>query len=171
MRKVKDKKKALRKARRTERKRLKRRLYIKLNFKRYNSRKAIFQQSIPPLNFSFISNTKNVWSYLLGVKNIFKEGYSVDFDLSPLDKLSFDALCLLKACLRDKNFKRKGTFSGNAPKKQDLRNLFLRSRFLDKMTHSYKVDRFDGEMINHRKSKKVVPGIARVVTEKICSNS
>lgn len=78
-----------------------------------------------PPEFNFIDNTDSVLSYLKDAEKYFRQGRGVTFDKSNVTDLSSDAIALFIAFLSGKNAR----FRGNAPTKEDLKELFEESGF------------------------------------------
>lgn len=134
-------------------------------------KKLEFVTSRPPENFSFINNADSYLEYLQSIHKVFKKWKSINLDLLNLTDLTFDALCLLKAELRDKNFIEWCHFKGNEPRDQTLKELFRKSWFYLGLHHNQKNLSFSWAMINHRKNIKVVEKIAKIVTDDICHHA
>ena len=83
-----------------------------------------------PENYSFINNTDEFLNHLNQAIKIWKSKKLVDFDLTDVENLRFDSLCLLLAYSRDKqNFKM--WVKWNFPKNPQIREFVRKSWFLE----------------------------------------
>lgn len=83
-----------------------------------------------PKNYSFVNNTDEFLRHLNQAINIWKSSKLVDFDLTDVEYLTFDSLCLLLASSKEKdNFKL--WVKWNFPKNPKIREFVRRSWFLE----------------------------------------
>lgn len=96
-----------------------------------------------PENFSLIENTNEVLEYFNQARSYLRKGNSVDLDISKIKSLTPDAIALLVARLRDKQFHHDRGVKGNAPEDKMLKQIFLQSGFYDFVDSEEKPKRLD----------------------------
>jgi hypothetical protein len=85
-----------------------------------------------PTNFSFVDSVDNankIIKYFWGYEEIFQEWYWAEFDLRPVQEMSFDALSLLVVKIRDSNFTNNKPTKGRFPRDKKINNLIAQSGF------------------------------------------
>lgn len=122
-------------------------------------KRSIFKSPKPPHVFSFINNPDMMLSYFEDCWKYSGDWYSIDFNLSNITELTFDALALLLAKIKDPNFCKTWLSRWKEPNDLELRKLFLSSWFLDHVQSNNKPSNFHGEMIHHESNTRVVPKI------------
>lgn len=118
-----------------------------------------FKSPKPPQVFSFINNPDMMLSYFEDCWKHFQRWNSVDFNLSNITDLTFDALALLLAKIKDPKFFKTWSSRWKEPNDLKLKNLFLSSGFLDHVQSNNKPSNFNGEMIHHESNIRVMPKI------------
>lgn len=150
--------KALRRKRRKKSKKNKPRLIL------VPLRKDVFLNIKAPENFSFIDNTEEVLAYFKVAGKALSERNQVQFDLKDITNLTPDAIALLIAKVKDKNFTRGINVGGENPEKKELKQIFHESGFLEHVNSSYKPPKNEKNLLMHQVThKKVHPDIAKQV--------
>lgn len=120
-----------------------------------------------PDNFSFINNTENVLAYFKEAYKNFSRRLRVDFNLKNISDLTPDAIALMIAKVKDRNFTRGLDTRGSKPDKQALKRIFEESGFLDHVKSAYRPPKNDGNLMIHQiSSKKVHPELAKQASER-----
>ncbi|MEI6766360.1 MAG: hypothetical protein WCM76_12015 [Bacteroidota bacterium] len=133
---------------------------VKRNLKPKNPTK--YKNLPSPPNFSFINNTENILDYFNLAEKTIKDRKQVIFDISEITDLTPDAITLLIGKINDKNFNRGIQITGNAPRDETLRTIFIESNFYG-YVHS-KIPKYnkDTNLLLHKEThNKVEPRIAK----------
>ncbi len=117
-----------------------------------------------PANFSLINNTEEVLGFFKEAAALLSNRNQVDFDLRDIKDLTSDAIALLIAKIKDKNFTRGLSIKGNKPVKKELKRIFDESGFLEHVKSEYKPPKNEKNFLIHQvTNNKVSPDIAKKV--------
>ena len=117
-----------------------------------------------PANFSLINNTEEVIRFFREAALIISKRHQVELNLENITHLTPDAIALLIAKVKDRNFTRGLNIRGTKPKKKELKRLFEESGFLDHVRSSYTPPKNEKNLLIHQVTrKKVDPIIAKKV--------
>lgn len=124
----------------------------------------------PPKNFSLIENTEELLNYFEQNRRLLKKCHSVNFNLSNVENLTFDALAYLMTKIKSEEYTNKCNTKWKGPKKPGLGRLFKDSWFLDHVRSqgegSPKWER-NGKMFKHFNEKRVDNETSREASEAI----
>lgn len=145
--------------------------YIKSisHFERFKNKKEIsFFKTEAPKNFSFLNNTNNLLVYFEENGKALWNWRKVNFDLSKINYLWFDALSLLLSKINDEKYSYWWWIKWKLPEREDLKKLFFDSWFFPEWQFWYK-NSWDTpwEMIWNFSNKKVRWEIAAKISEKL----
>jgi hypothetical protein len=154
-------------SRRELRRRLKKKKHPhKQRLRLYPKRRDYFLSIPAPKNFSFINNTEEVLGYFKVAARVISAREQVQLDMGNIEVLTPDAVALLIAKVKDKNFTRGLALQGVNPSEKDAKRLFEDSGFLDHVRSSYKPPRNESNLLFHQiTNKKVDPELARKVAK------
>lgn len=135
--------------------------FTKTEFGRRRKRKNQLYNIPAPQDFSFIKNTEKTLEYFQSARDKLSKGYPINFDIAQINTLTTDAIALQIARIKDANFHRNNGIFGNAPDKEELKELFLQSGFYDYVQSKGEKSTSRSKLIHKITDKKVEPKIAK----------
>lgn len=116
-----------------------------------------------PKNFSVVNNTVEVLAFFENAENILRTN-DIVFNLDNIEHLTVDAIALLIAKIKDKNFRNDKIVFGTSPKTDSLKKIFRQSGFYSYVKSKIKVNPTLYSSLIHKITKnKVEPAIAKNV--------
>jgi hypothetical protein len=122
-----------------------------------------------PSNFSFISNTEELLNFFNKLKGKFNNRNNVSLDLSDINHIDPSSISLLVANIKDDRFLRGMTVTGNTPKDENLKKVFLESGFFDYVKSSTPRTKHNN-ILFHKSNKRAIGEIAKDIVEKATSH-
>lgn len=125
----------------------------------------------PPEDFSMISNPEGVIKYFNDYRQFIWDGYSIKFDLSTVNSVSFDGIALLTTKIKDKSFRWTSNIKGKNPSDENMRKLFLDSWFFEHIDQQIGRKNIIWKMIHNVTDKKVKSEDAGLVKDEIIQHA
>jgi len=117
---------------------------------------------VAPDEFSFVSNTENVLKYFAFAEKTISERKQIILNISSIKRLTSDAIALLIAKITLRSFNRGIKIIGNAPRNEQLLNLFIQSGFYHYVqSKAPKLQTKPNLLLHKRTNHKVEPTIAK----------
>lgn len=114
-----------------------------------------------PENFSLINNTNEALKFFSEAEVILKNGNNVKLNIDNTQILTADAIALMVANINNEEFLHGGRVSGEAPKKSDLKKIFMESGFYDHVSaRSGFAKKSEGDLLFKKLSKIPEPIVA-----------
>ena len=118
-----------------------------------------------PSNFSLIDNSEEMLSFFHDVGIYVEKDRDIFFNMATIEKMTTDAiLYMLSQFQYYKQRHKKYKISGNVPKNDECRNIFVGSGFYKYVRASGTRGQSDANILTVRSASQVEPGIAKEVT-------
>ncbi len=115
-----------------------------------------------PNDFSLISKTESVLDYFNLAEKTINSRNQIIFDISDISNLTPDAIALLIAKINQRQFHKGIRIIGNAPKNEQLKNIFVQSGFYHYVNSKAPEINNKTNLLLHKKTNhKVEPAIAK----------
>lgn len=144
--------------------------FIKLKKKKWKykittNKRIRYKSVIPPMCFSLIQNTEEILEYFEKTYEIPQNNKGINFDLSSVTDLSFDAIALLMTKIKSEKYWKNVFIKWCAPNEKKLQDMFISSWFYKHVQSDLAMLSTKWEMINNETAKKAVPDIAKKITD------
>lgn len=143
------------------RKKNKRNVILQKKQKRQKQKRKPYEILSAPKSFSLIENTDDVLKYFNNAEKKLKNGNNVTLDISNVTILTPATLLLMIASINDADFVHDSLISGNAPKDDNLRQLFTESGFYDYVKARRAFVRSEGNLLHKEVNHVVASDIAK----------
>jgi hypothetical protein len=122
-----------------------------------------------PDNFSFINNTDELLKYIRIGRQILKNGQSIRFDISDINRLTSDSIPLLLSHAANPKYSRSIPIHGNAPKIEMFNKIFTESGLYKYVKSEKKFETNELNIMHNESNHKVKPELAGSAVELILS--